>query len=111
MSALEFARIVSNVIPVLVLLLAIGLSPSQAQEPSTAAALSIFPPAADVAALFEFNGNVEDSSGNARHATLLGGHFVQTSCGSALAVNKVEGEAAISCTDPAAPYRRSRRVR
>lgn len=44
------------------------------------------PPAAGVVALFEFDGNALDSSGNERHATLLGGQFVNTRLGTALRV-------------------------
>jgi hypothetical protein len=41
----------------------------------------VFSPAAGVLAKFEFNGNVNDSSGNGRDATLLGGGFVDTPWG------------------------------
>ncbi len=47
---------------------------------------NVFPPASNVLATFEFNGDVTDSSGNGRDATLLGGEFVQTEFGQGLHV-------------------------
>jgi hypothetical protein len=50
----------------------------------------IFPSSPNTLAVFEFNGNVVDSSGNARNATLLGGSFVSTLCGQALKVGGLQ---------------------
>ncbi len=59
-----------------------------AEDTSSPAGAASFPPADNVVALFEFNNNVEDSSGNNRHATLIGGGFAPTPCGIALSVNR-----------------------
>lgn len=59
-----------------------------AEDTSSPASAENFPPADNVTALFEFNNNVEDSSGNNRHATLIGGGFAPTPCGIALSVNR-----------------------
>ncbi len=44
----------------------------------------VFPPASGVLAQLELNGDVNDSSGNGRHARLLGGKFVPTPWGQGL---------------------------
>ena len=64
------------------LLLAVGAAP----HPAAAQGASVFPPAANVLALFEFNGSADDSSGNNRNGELLGGTFVPTPCGSGLRI-------------------------
>lgn len=46
----------------------------------------LFPPTDNVLAQFEFNGDVQDVSGNDHHATLIGGDFVATSFGQGLRV-------------------------
>lgn len=48
---------------------------------------SLFPIDANVLALFEFDDNTNDMSGNNRHATLLGGNFVTTALGGGLRVD------------------------
>jgi hypothetical protein len=53
---------------------------------------NLFPTATNVTAEFEFNGNVQDSSGNDRHATLVGGSFTPTNCGTGLQVGTTLGE-------------------
>ena len=62
------------------------VSPAHAGSPAN----ETLPPAFDVIALFEFDGNTLDTSGNARHATLIGGDFVGSRYGSALQV--IEGD-------------------
>ncbi|MEE9293897.1 MAG: thrombospondin type 3 repeat-containing protein [Phycisphaerae bacterium] len=47
----------------------------------------IFLPGPNVLATFEFNGDVLDSSGNERHALLIGGEFVDTDWGQGLHVS------------------------
>lgn len=54
------------------------------------------PPAFDVIALFEFDGNTLDSSGNNRDATLIGGNYVSTRYGSALRVTYEDIEGLIA---------------
>lgn len=49
-------------------------------------ASSVFPIDANVLALFEFEGDVSDLSGNNRHVTLLGGTFASTPLGQGLRV-------------------------
>lgn len=49
----------------------------------------VFPPAANVLAEFEFNNNTQDSSGNGRDATLLGGEFVASPFGQGLRVGRL----------------------
>ena len=49
-------------------------------------ASSVFPIDTNVLALFEFDGDVNDLSGNNRHATLLGGTFAPTPLGQGLRV-------------------------
>ncbi len=51
---------------------------------------SIFPADAGVLALFEFDGDLADLSGNARDATLIGGDFVTTSLGMGLQVGPTD---------------------
>lgn len=50
---------------------------------------SIFPPASDVLGLFEFEGNINDSSGNDRNLTLIGGAIVPSMCGSGLRIEQL----------------------
>lgn len=50
------------------------------------AGTTIFPVDPDTLASFELNGDSSDSSGNGRHATLLGGEFVSTHYGQGLHV-------------------------
>ncbi|MGE0869406.1 MAG: LamG-like jellyroll fold domain-containing protein [Kofleriaceae bacterium] len=50
------------------------------------ACLTVFEPDANTLALLELNGDVSDSSGNARDATLIGGTFESTSWGMGLAL-------------------------
>ena len=50
---------------------------------------NIFPADGDTLARFELNGDVTDSSGNRRDATLIGGSFVPTSWGMGLRVTGV----------------------
>lgn len=81
-----FLRTVSTrlLLVMFLLFLAVGAAP----RPVAAQASSHFPPAANVLALFEFNGSADDSSGNDRDAELLGGTFVPTQCGSGLRIGE-----------------------
>lgn len=54
--------------------------------PAAPAAVTLFPPADNVLAVFEFEGNANDSSGNNRSGTLLGGAIVPNDCGSGLQI-------------------------
>ena len=66
----------------------------QAMAPASAAinvasampSCHIFPDVSNVQALFEFNNNVNDISGNGRHATLLGGSYTPTGLGMGLQI-------------------------
>jgi hypothetical protein len=58
-----------------------------AEEPD-AVPYTFFPAAPNVLALFEFEGTVDDISGNNRDATVLGGSLVDTTCGTGFAVNE-----------------------
>lgn len=47
----------------------------------------VFTPDGKTLAIFELNGDVQDSSGNGRHATFIGGAFVDTTFGQGLKMN------------------------
>jgi hypothetical protein len=81
-----FLRTVSTrlLLVTFLLWLAVGAAP----RPAAAQAPSVFPPAANVLAQFEFNGSADDSSGNNRDGELLGGTFVSTRCGSGLRIGE-----------------------
>lgn len=51
---------------------------------------SIFPDAPNVLALFEFDGNVSDSSGNGNDAVFIGGRYVSTPLGQGLKLSQGE---------------------
>lgn len=58
--------------------------------PTQAAQDSFFPPASNVLAQFEFINNSLDSSGNNRHATLIGGAtYTTTTCGTGLQLDTI----------------------
>lgn len=65
-----------------------------AAAPAHAGALAgeTLPPASDVVALFEFDGSALDSSGNGRHAELIGGSFGQGRYGNVLRVRYLPEE-------------------
>src|SRR5690348_903334 len=52
-----------------------------ADAPADAPETNVFTIDANVLALFELNGDLKDTSGNGRDATLIGGTFVPTSWG------------------------------
>jgi hypothetical protein len=83
---------VPRALRMILLLCAVVISPdlstqARAEEPD-AVPYIFFPAAPNVLALFEFEGTVDDTSGNNRDATVMGGSLVDTTCGTGFAVNE-----------------------